>query len=262
MPLLGGQARSNRLRTELATKQLATKPCSVPLAVASRDTAPHRFIDHAHTDHPAAAARLSLFFLDMIRTDAMTPERQAGELRAQTRRLPLLSQSNQADGFNLMLALATKLPADQQAPVLAALAPRLRTLQTSARRSGFAALANSIARLPQAGRAVALPALACALPASGRDAGKFHTLQTQTQTLDASTQGRALPGLIRHIGVLPHEKRKAAFDAIALQVQTLPPLQQRNLLRGLAGKIGKLPVGQQAQATTRLQQLAEKMLRT
>jgi hypothetical protein len=263
LPLLGGQARGNRLRTELATKQLSTQPCTVPLAVSSRGTAPQRqrLVDHAHTDHPAAAARLSLFFLDIIRTDGMTPERQAGELRAQTRRLPQLRQSDQADGFNLMLALANKLPADQQAPVLAALAPRLRTLPTSARRSGFDALATSIARLPQAGRAAALPALARALPASGRDAGKFHTLQTQTQTLDANAQGRALPGLIRHIGVLPQQRRKVAFDAIVLQVQTLPPLQQRNLLRGLAGKIGKLPADQQAQATARLQQLAEKILR-
>jgi hypothetical protein len=262
LPLLGGQARGNRLRTELAAKQLSTTPCTVPLAVSSRGTAPQRLVDHAHIDHPAAAARLSLFFLDIIRTDGMTPERQAGELRAQTKRLPLLRQSDQADGFNLMLALANKLPADQQAPVLAALAPRLRTLPTSARRNGFDALATSIARLPQAGRAAALPALARALPASGRDAGKFHTLQTQTQTLDTSTQGRAVPGLIRHIGVLPKEQRKAAFDAIALQVQTLPPLQQRNLLRGLAGKIGKLPAAQQAQATARLQQIAEKILRT
>jgi hypothetical protein len=114
-------------------------------------------------------------------------------------------------------------------------------LVASARRSGFDALATSIARLPQAGRTVALPALARALPASGRDVGKFHTLQTQTQTLDANAQGRALPGLIRHIGVLPQQRRKVAFDAIVLQVQTLPPLQQRNLLRAWPEKSASYP---------------------
>ncbi len=259
---MGGQARGDRLRTELATKQLSIKTSTVPLTAAPRHTVPVRYADHAYTDNPASAARLSLFFLDMIRTDGMPAERQARELQAQTKRLPQLSQSHQADGFSLMLALSNKLPADQQAPVLAALAPRLRTLLTSARRSGFAALATSIARLPPTGRAVALPALARAVSASGRDAGKFHILLAQTQALDANVQGRALPGLIRHLGVLPQEQRKAAFDAIALQVQTLPPLQQRNLLRGLAGKISKLTAGQQAQATTRLQQLAEKVLRT
>ncbi|MDY7575594.1 hypothetical protein [Actimicrobium sp. CCI2.3] len=262
LPLLGGQALGDRLRTELATTQRTRKTRSAPPAAASHPTAPHQYQDHAHTDNAAATARLSLFFLDMIRADGLPPERQARELQALTKRLPLLSQSHQADGFKLILALTNKLPADQQAPVLSALAPRLRTLPTSARRSGFTALATSITRLPLAGRTVALPALARALAASGRDAGIFHTLQAQTQTLDINAQERALPGLIRHIGVLPKEKRKAAFDAIAVQVQTLPPHQQRNLLRGLAGKIGKLPVEQQAQATTRLQQLAEKMLRT
>ncbi|MFT5589378.1 MAG: hypothetical protein ACI9ZF_001553 [Bradyrhizobium sp.] len=262
LPLPGGQARSNRLRTELATKQLSKTSSSVALAASPFHPAPEGYASHVLTGNPAAEARLSLLFLDIIRTDGLPPERQARELQAQTRRLPQLSQSDQADGFNLMLALSNKLPADQQAPVLAALAPRLRTLPTSARRSGYAALETSIARLPQAGRAVALPALARAATASGRDAGKFHTLLAQTQTLDPSAQGRALPGLIRHVGVLPREQRKAAFDAIALQVQTLPPLQQRNLLRGLAGKIGKLPAGQQAQATARLQQQAARMQRT
>lgn len=199
-PQLGGQARGDRLRTELATKQLATKSSSVPLAAASRYTAPQRYADHAHTDNSASAARLSLFFLDLIRTDGMPPERQARELQAHTRQLPQLSQSHQADGFNLMLALSNKLPPDHQAPVLTALAPRLRTLPTSARHSGYAALATSIARLPLAGRTVALPALARALAASGRDAGKFQTLQAQTQTLDVNAQERALPGLIRQIG--------------------------------------------------------------
>ena len=262
LPLLGGQARGDRLRNELATKQLSKNPSPAPLAASPRHTVPQRYANHAETDNPATAARLSLFFLDLIRTDGLPPERQARELQAQTRRLPQLTQSHQADGFNLMLALSNKLPADQQAPILAALAPRLRTLSTSARRSGFAALAASIARLPLAGRAVALPALARALAASGRDAGKFHALHAQTQTLDASAQERALPGLIRHIGLLPQEQRKTAFDAIAQQVNTLPPLQRRNALRGLAGKIGKLPAGQQAQATARLQQQAEKALRT
>ncbi|MFT5532622.1 MAG: hypothetical protein ACI8WM_002423 [Burkholderiaceae bacterium] len=257
-----GQSRGVQLRSELAAKQLAKNTSLAPLATLPRRSPPQRHLDHAHTDNSLAAARLSLFFLDLIRTDTLPPERQVRELQAQARRLPQLSQSHQADAFNLMLALSNKLPASQQAPVLAILAPRLRTLPTGARRSGFEALATSVARLPQENRAIALPALACALPASGRDAGKFHTVRAQTQTLDTNAQGRALPGLIRHIGVLPKHQRKAAFDAIALQVQTLPLLQQRNALRGLAGKIGKLPTEQQAQATSRLQQQAEKILRT
>lgn len=250
------------MRSELGWAQRANNPApeAAPPSASSYPPAPSGRLDHALPDHPVAAARASLFFLDIIRTDALPAERQAKELQTQARRLPQLSQSRQADGFNLMLAMSGKLPVDQQAPVLAALAPRLRTLKARAQRTGFAALATSIARLPQANRAAALPALARALPSSGRDASQFHAVRAMTQSLDAGSQGRALPGLIRHIGVLPQAQRKAAFDAVAQQAERLPPIQQRNALLGLAGKIGRLPADQQAPATVRLQQQAKSLL--
>lgn len=261
LPPASGQARGDRLRTELATQQLANKTASALQIIPSRQLAPQQHLGPRRTDEPDATARLSRFFLDIIRTDAQSPERQARELQAQTRRLPQLGQAQQADGFNLILALSNKLPVHQQAPLLAALAPRLRTLPTSARRSGFEALATSVARLSHSDRAVALPALARALAASGHDAGTFHAVRVQTQTLNVAAQTSALPGLIRHIGVLPQDQRQTAFDALALQVQTLPPLQQRNALRGLAGKISRLPADQQAPATARLHEQAERMWR-
>lgn len=260
LPQRAGQLRSKQLRTELGAAQRAKNVLATPLSVSPRHTATQRHSAHHAPDNPMAAARASRFFLEIVRTDGLPPDSQARELQAQARRLPQLSQTRQADGFRLMLAMAKRLPVDQQARVLTALAPRLRTLPTSARRSGFAALATSIDRLPQAGRTIALPALTRALPASGKDAVQFHAVLARTQTLDTEAQGRALPGLIRHLGVLPEGQRKAAFDAIALQVQTLPAHHQRNALRGLAGKIRRLPVDQQAPATARLQQQAAALL--
>ncbi|WPX33604.1 hypothetical protein RHM62_07190 [Actimicrobium sp. CCC2.4] len=262
LPQRAGQLRSRQLRTALDATLRAKNTLTKPLPASPRQAELHRHTAHRTPDNPMAVARAARFFLDIVRTDTLSPDSQARELQAQARQLPQLSQTRQADAFRLMLAMTKRLPVDQQARVLTALAARLRTLPTSARRSGFAALATSIDRLPQAGRTIALPALTRALPASGKDAGQFHAVHARTLTLDTDAQGRTLPGLIRHLGVLPEGRRTAAFDAIARQVQTLPAHHQRNALCGLAGKIRKLPADQQAPATTRLQQQVSALLQS